>query len=734
VIATLINRIKSTKLSKLIIALFFITLLSLLYLYIFVSQFLPFATYTKSEKVAITLVSLVIIFIAIFLLYWQLFYDKVFLSKKIWQNLIIAITFSTIIFSFTYAHTPPIPVESKIIISTYDEIGFMHINRQNYNGSGLYATSYEFVGEWNQENGIVVHKGSRLGQIINQEVAFVSNDFNYNLVFVPQNLPARIWVEVDGLVNQVEIPDEENFEGFFKYTIKASPGRSISSFWQAWVTIFPMMRWLSLFVFYLASSILIFDQKLKRYEQLFYLGLLLIVSFLSYNALIFQNEFINFQNFSLVWLLISAILVIFVPLFILIFLKHHQHHKFWFFLLFLVMAVGLRVYWILMVPSGQISDFGLFHNWALQIAEGQPGVTLTKHATFTRMLSLLYRIYPSELSFEILNILFSLITMFCIWMIGKTLEKEDIGLLGTYLFAIFPPQIGMVSLICSDLFATSFFSLTTLLLVLFIRRNKWFYLIGSAFIFGIAVAIRSPLVMYSPVFLVIVYPFLKKVPGYKTIGLRTLLIGFGFLAGFILIKGIVSTVKVDNMIIDEDRNVIGPLMMGTNFEWLGRHNLDDSRLLYSWEGGDINQNGIKLVLGRLTQHPLEFINILKYKYAHMFGNATYVADVAFLDEGMNYQTFETNWLYDTYKIRIAVAELGQYSYIFITLLALGICYLPVKKLQMDLIIMCLLIIFFSIFAHTFFEVQPRYFRPVIPYVILFASMSLHGRFRMIDKP
>ena len=734
-IAVLINKIKSTTISKLIGVHSIVATISLLYLYIIISHFFPFAMYTKHYKLFLLIVLFIVIYFSLFFVYWHSFHNKFDKLQKFWKHVLVAFTLSIIVFSFTNAYKPLFPAESKITISTYDELGFMHINRENINGYMNLGsvTAFEILGEWNRKNGILVHQGSNLGQIIYEEVDFVSKGLKYHLIFVPQSSDALIQIEVEGQIDQVQIPDSDNYKDLFIYTINAPAIKSTSSFWETWVALFPLLRWISLFIFYLGASILIYNERLGRFEKVLTYSLLIILSFLLYNALLFQNEFINFRTYNLFWLFTLIIFFVFIPIITLLFLQHNPKFKLSVFLVILFLAIGLRLYWIFMVPSGQVSDFGLFHNWALQIAAGEPGITLTKHANFTRILSLFYRISPSDQIFTSLNVLFSLMTMFSVWMIGKTIDNEEMGLLAAYLYAIFPSQIGMVSIVCSDIFATSFLSLAVLLILLFVKRHRWPYLIAAALIFGMTAAIRAPVLIFSPVFLIIFYPLFIKDSLGRTFITKMLLIVFGFSVGFLLIKGIVSTVKVDGMLINEDKNVIGPLLMGTNIESMGRHNLNDEERMQNWESDEITQNGLKMVLARLTQHPLEFMKMLKHKYAYMFGNATYIADIAFLGEDMNYNTFTTNWPYDTYEIRNAVGMIGQYSFVLISIVAFGICYVPRKLIHGEVVLINLLIIFSALLAYSFFEVQPRYFRPVIPYILIFASMSLQSNFEMITK-
>lgn len=727
----LINRFKSKKISKLIIIHCIMTAITLLYLYIVLSHFFPFSMYTRYIKLLIVVVLFVVIFSLLFIIYWFGFDNRCDQVRKLWLHLLFALFFSFTVNSLVNAYVPLFPAQHKMIIRTNDQIGFRHINREHINGYMELSspTAFEYIGEWNRENGILVHQVRDIGAIIYEETDYVTNGLIYHLIFVPQISPASIQVEQAGQIDEVHIPGSETSQDLFIYPIKAPEFTPTSSFWEMWVTTFPILRLSSLFVFYLSASIFIQTRRIDLTKKVVSYSLLIILSFLFFTALLFQNKFINFQNFNFYWLLAAILFVIFFPIFILIVINKYPSKKIHILLLLVFLALSLRIYWVLMVPSGQVSDFGLFHNWALQIAAGEPGITITKHATFTRFVSLIYQVYPSDQAFKGFNIFFSLLTMVSIWLIGKTIDNEEIGIIAAYLFAINPSQIGMVSIVCSDIFATSFLSLTVLLLLLFVTRLKTYFLLGATVVFGIMVAIRAPMIIYLPMFLISFVPFRFNLPLGTSIG-KLLIIMISFSAGFLFIRGIASTVKVEGMQINEDKNVIGPLLMGTNIESLGRHNLYDEALMENWKGDEIIREGLAVLYERLTQHPLEFSRMLKHKYAYMFGNATYVADIAFLGEDMNYSTFTTNWPYGTAEIRNAVGMIGQYFFVLTFFLAIGVCFLP-RRIHARAELTFLLIILSSLLAYTFFEVQPRYFRPIVPYLVIFASMSIQAIFSLV---
>ena len=733
-INTLIDRIKSTNLRKLVLIHFFITVVSVLYLYFFLSYLFPFPVHTNHSKLIIALILYFLIFTVLFFLYWILFHEKPLKFQNYWHYIVIAIILSTIVYHLSLAYTPLFPAELNIVMRTPDELGFMHINRENNNGHITSMTEFDFSGEWYYESGLAHHLGKGYGQINFNKSDYVTEELIFHIVFYPKNTSAAVEIEINGYYEDVVVPDRESAGQFFIYTISSPAVEPASAFWQMWVRIFPAMRWITLTLFYLGALILVFDKKLSKTDQALHLILLVITSFLFYNAFVYQNFFINFQKYNRFWFAVILFFTVLVPLFMLRILSHSVKSKYLVILVVFALALGLRLYWIAMVPSAQVSDFGLFHHGAIQLASGEPGLTITKHATFTRLLSIIYRLMPNYDMFNFLNVLFSLLTMFALWMIGKNIDNEEIGILAAYLFAISPSQIGMVTMVCSDILSTTLLSFSVLLLLQFIRRPKMYNLLGSSLVFGAGVAIRAPLIIYSPFLLMAGYPFINS---EKTKNLFTwcvvLFLTLGLSAGYLAVKGVVSTVRVDNMIISEERNVIGPLMMGSNINALGRHNVSDEELLQNWDSDQVFSNGLQLVFDRVTQEPLEFMQVLKHKYAHMFGNATYIADVAFLGEDMDYQTFTTNWPYETLSVRNGVALFGQYSHVLILGLAFGISFQNRQRLKVEIILLCLIIICSSLLAYTFFEVQPRYFRPVIPFILLFSASTIQAGCRYIPK-
>ena len=427
---------------------------------------------------------------------------------------------------------------------------------------------------------------------------------------------------------------------------------------------FPSMRWLFLFFHFLFASIIIglINEKSKKVVPSYIL--LLTSGYLFYNASLFQNEFIIFLTFNIAFVVVSIVIFLLFPIFLLWILQRNKKSNAIVIIAIFALAVVLRLYWIKMVPTAQVSDFGSFHNWALQLASGKGSLYIDRYATYTRLVGIIYKIYPSNNAIEIINILFSLLTMFSIWQIGKSIDRENAGILGAYLFAVFPSQISMVSIVCTDIIAVGLLSFSLLLLFCFLQKDEVIFLLFSAFTFGISLAIRMPLIIYSPVFLLDLKIF-QRPARLKTGAIHFILLLTSTIMGFVMIKGVASTIQVPDMVVEEGRNIIWPLLNGTNIESLGRNNPGDDYLVHSWSEDKAFTKGISLVIERISKNPIGFVNVLKYKFSYMFGDATYGANIAFLGEDMNYHTFKTNWPFDTTTIRYYFAAISQYSFLLI---------------------------------------------------------------------
>ena len=717
-----IKKIQITK--KNLVTLLIAAVSSALLLFLILSIFLPFAVYTKPLKLLVSIFGYLTFF---FLIYAFLKPRESRVIRSLtehWKShILLSLLAAALVFYFTTSFLPLHPVQSDIIITTNTPLGFMTAIAVQENGvSQRIDEGYEFSGEWNSSDGVLVHQGSQTGVIKLQSTVFTVSQLSYSIFFVPQSQPGQASVSINGLVHDVEIPAAGEADASGRVDFQGIQTQSSSKFWQVWIAAYPFLRFTALFVYFFMASLMLRSHTTTANGLWYRYLLLLLLTFLFHNAILFQDRFVNVQTHRLTWAIISFIFVVLLPFLILRALQKNPKSKALFIILVLILGVGLRLYWVLMVPTAQISDFGDFHRWALQLASGTPGLYMDRHVTFTRLVGLIYKLMPNHVVMEMVNILASSLIILCLWLIGKHTNNEKAGILAGYLYAIFPSQIGMTSLVCNDIIAASLLLASCLFLVHYLNKDKVILWVLAAVILGCGIAIRSSLFIYSPALFVV--PFVKhKIQlNWRQI-LSVIFPILGLIAGYLFINTLAQSISVADMRIDEKRTVIWPLMVGTNVEMLGRENPSDTGLVYSWPEDEAFSNGLKLVAERLVDHPLRFLDVLKHKYAFIFANTTFTADVAFLNEAYDPATFKTNWPYETAEIQKAFALLSQYTYWLILALASVFFYHYDEAEDHALSLLCLVVILSSIAAYTFFEVQPRYQVPIIPFIIIFASLT-----------
>jgi 4-amino-4-deoxy-L-arabinose transferase-like glycosyltransferase len=389
-----------------------------------------------------------------------------------------------------------------------------------------------------------------------------------------------------------------------------------------------------------------------------------------------------------------------------------------------LLAAGLRFYWVMMVPTAQVSDFGRFHNWALQLANGEPGLRIDRYANFTRTLSLLYRLFPTHAAFEIVNILIAAGTSLCLYSIGKINHQEPIGMIAAYLLAVYPAHIALTSTVNTDIISTFLLLLSVLLMNQYLQQQKIRHAVLSGIIFGVCFFLRGAMVIYFPVLIGIL--FLQKQPNAKRYLIPIGLTLTAFLLSVGVLNALIDQVRAADMQIDESRYLMWPLVNGVNIEQLGRNNFEDFDLISTWAPEDVNRLGIQEVQSRLLSDPFGFLGILDDKFEYLLANATYAGEIALLDEAHEHDTFQTKWNAPTQTVREIYAQLSQYAYLAILLLA-WIAILAAHKRQVFLWLLAFIVLLCALGAYTFFEVQPRYSFPQIPFLVLLAGMAFRTR-------
>jgi len=233
-----------------------LSLVAALTLYNLFNMFVPFATYSRTQKIFSTLIGFAILCVLLYWLYQRVFAQKIrTLGTNWWQYTLFALILGSILWSLTYAHPPMYPAQKDIQVSTKSGLGFMQINRQLGNGYSSYEGYSQLNGDWVNGNGFISHQGSDEGTIDYRGMEFVTSELSYLFIFIPQSQPAFAQVRVDKDIFDLQIPSSQAHKGVYPYTVNVPDRPAVTSFWQAWINIYPMMRWLFLVVFFFFSSL-----------------------------------------------------------------------------------------------------------------------------------------------------------------------------------------------------------------------------------------------------------------------------------------------------------------------------------------------------------------------------------------------------------------------------------------------------------------------------------------------
>jgi hypothetical protein len=540
-IATSITNISKVDLLSYILSLIGAGLFTLF----IIGSLFPFAQSTTLEKVIILFLGVIAGFIVFRIIWLKVLIPNIQDLKNHWvYHSIIAFVFTFFVISLSL-YTPPLsPIELQFTIQTSQPFAFSHSFMEESFGKRfiLDSADYRFEGEWNHNDGISEHMGYQKGTIRYSSFYF-STGFFIDFVFPTLEIPSSANILINGIDYSVIIPDSTTAGKTFIFRTENLVLPSYSTYYRILSTIHPYARGILLYYLFFSGSVFIRSHTKKPLELILHYSLFWIFSYLFFISLNFQDINFNILNHNVFLLFMVTMAFVAIPIGIMSLLKKHPRSETWLLLLILVIALGVRLYWVQMVPTGQVSDFGRFHYRALQLAEGEPGLFIDKYSVFTRLLSLVYRIAPSADLVIGINIFLSLLSIFCLYWIGKEIGYPVAGVLAGYFFSIFPSEISMVGIVCTDIPSATILLLIAALLLRYFKSPKWYWLAGAGLLFAIIFRIRAHMLMYFPIFLVPL--FFSKFHSWKKIVQYGATFLISFFLGITMINGIVNQISVE---------------------------------------------------------------------------------------------------------------------------------------------------------------------------------------------
>lgn len=442
---------------------------------------------------------------------------------------------------------------------------------------------------------------------------------------------------------------------------------------------------------------------LLKYTGLFVFGYFLLLSIPYYSYLL---EDYTYQ--ALFTILTGILLWLFIKVILILHDKYGDAPVFlgvWFF------GGAIRFLWAIFVQTQPFSDFMEFHESALLLSQGIAAAT--KNIGYALSLAAAYRLYPDVLSGKLLNAVASTVTILLIYLIGSKLGNQRTGLVASFLFALLPSEVLMVSVLGTEVLATTL-GVTAAFFILHSTGVQFKISVISIFLaglfFGLALTVRSSYIIYIPA--IVVGGVLAARPlHFKQMGISFISLFAGMVMGLLLILANYSlSTNVPISFAPFKNQSSYPLLSGTNIENIGKYNRDDAELYLSWDPDKRDRLAREEALNRIRTNPGGFLGMIPQKMAILMRSDDYAS---------YWSIFELDWG----RVYIFISMLSQSIYVFILYFAFN-AFMDFDYKNYSLHLFVLILISLTCFLHVFFEVQPRYHHYIMPYIVLLSSIGI----------
>ncbi|MGY3748613.1 ArnT family glycosyltransferase [Vagococcus acidifermentans] len=384
----------------------------------------------------------------------------------------------------------------------------------------------------------------------------------------------------------------------------------------------------------------------------------------------------------------------------------------------LLLAIGLRVLWILAVDTPPVQDFSEMYQAAVQFAGGQ-----LDFASESRYLSL----YPYQVPFvmyqgiiikllgehvlwlKLLNCIISTVTIALTIMIGKQFFSTKQALMAGLMLTLYPPHIVLNSVLTNQIIALCLFLagiylflqekdslLNAVLCALFLTFGNLFRPLGSILLiaFGLyAVCIRLPV---------------KKHKGRYLLTLLCLPVIY-FSA-----NQLVDTALMTSGITADSIQTVNPywkFAVGLNQESDGKWTQADYDIVTAFDTAEERNDAARQLLAERLDNPPAISRLLVRKFLIMWSD---------IDTSLSWGTKQTG-LPQWAIAGLSVIQKTQYMmWVFC-----GTVYLIKKRRQLpDGVYVLLIIIIGYVLVHEGIEIQTRYRYVLMPFFSLLAAAGL----------
>jgi hypothetical protein len=384
--------------------------------------------------------------------------------------------------------------------------------------------------------------------------------------------------------------------------------------------------------------------------------------------------------------------------------------------LILVVGASLRMGWILAFPTNPISDFQVNHEIALELSQGETRTSYPRPIGYAAILSFAYRVYSDPAVGRWLNVLFSSMTIFVTYLIGRLEGGPFAGLFAALFLAFSFTEIPMTSVLCTE---TG--SLALLLISLYFsrvwRRNPknliMLALVGG--IFWLSGLYRQAMLFFLPVFL---FAIGKPSPDIKWgkaflwffSGILATCLGLGI--WFSLIGGKPFTAPFTATVGSTT------ILTGTNFASQGIFNPQDAQMYSAWAPAERDRRAVEEALRRIQSDPAAILfELVPAKMARFLGEKTYAIDWALYPIDRIWSAEQLEYISLWLKV---VAQ----AWYLLSLLAGSLYFIRALQFRDRFWSVLVGLMAMSVLPFILLEATPRYHHPFLAFVALAAGIGL----------
>jgi 4-amino-4-deoxy-L-arabinose transferase-like glycosyltransferase len=374
-----------------------------------------------------------------------------------------------------------------------------------------------------------------------------------------------------------------------------------------------------------------------------------------------------------------------------------------------------RVLAIAAIPTPIRTDWVAYHNLGTALASGQ-SIDTARPIGWPAVLGALYRVGgPNPLFGELFNVGATVATALLLFWLTRRCFGPVAAVAATFIYAISPAPAVFAAVLASEPLFTALLIGAICLAILAIDRG-WRVWIATGLVLAVAQYVRPAALILLPAFMAL--PILTLVPLRRAI-LPVILLGSIFVLG--LVPNVVFQYERTGRLTLSTSNFDGlNLLVGLNEKSGGSYSREDRALIADIPptSREFVDAPYRLALERLRADPLVVIRLAPTKFQRMWGDATYAARFAIVD----------NDPADPGRALLTIMSQG----VHVLTLALALVGVLAWRSLQPVVILIILSVLMATLASFVIETQPRYHAPFEPLLCLLAGVGLAASYeRMI---